>query len=80
MQTAPNTQVIVENQEELVFRKPVQDFYQRITALPPIASPLYSIAPHFLSFAAEDDLQRINAARQKVAYMKASLQKQLEQA
>lgn len=72
-------QVVNEQYEELVFSEPVQSFYDRVTNyMAPIAQPVPAIAPHFRTFNETEDLHRINAARQRIAQLQASVQRQFD--
>ena len=71
-------QVVHEQLEELVFSEPVQAFHQRVSNQVPVPAPPYSIAQQFLIFAPAAEVQRYNAVRQKVAQMRAHMQRQLD--
>ena len=58
--------------------EPVQAFHQRVTNQVPMPAPPYSVAPHFSTFAPEVEVQRYNAVRQKVAQMRANMQRQID--
>ena len=70
------SQVVSEFHEELVFSEPVQAFHQRVTNQVLVPAPPYTIASHFTHLNAEPEVQRYNTLRQKVAHMKANLQRQ----
>lgn len=73
-------QVMSETYEEMVFSEPAEAFYQRVAAHNPVAAPQMSQSQFFTSFNAQDDLRKIASARQRVAGMTASVQRQLEAA
>jgi len=74
------TQVVSETYEELVFREPAETFYQRVANHMPVPSPPMSQAQWFTTFHPQEDLRKFSAARQRVAGMTASVQRQLEAA
>lgn len=78
--TAHVLQVMSETYEEMVFSEPAEAFHQRVASHAPVAAPHMSQAQFFTSFNAQDDLRRIASARQRVAGMTASVQRQLEAA
>lgn len=71
-------QIVHEQLEELVFSEPVQAFHQRFSNQVPMPAPPYTVAQHFLVFSPETEVQRYNAVRQKVAQMRAHMQRQLD--
>jgi YEATS domain-containing protein 4 len=72
-------QVVNEQYEELVFSEPVRSFYERVTNyMAPPAQPVPAIAQHFRTFGEAEDLHKINAARQRVAQLCASVQRQFD--
>lgn len=73
-------QVVSETYEELVFSEPAESFYQRVANHMPMPAPPMSQAQWFTTFSQQEDLRRFNAARQRVAGMTASVQRQLEAA
>ena len=73
-------QVVSETYEELVFHEPAEGFYQRVANHMPMPAPPMSQAQWFTAFNQQDDLRKLNAARQRVAGMTASVQRQLEAA
>lgn len=73
-------QVVSETYEELVFREPAETFYQRVANHMPVPSPPMSQAQWFTTFHPQEDLRKFSAARQRVAGMTASVQRQLEAA
>lgn len=72
--------VVSETYEELVFHEPAEGFYQRVANHMPIPAPAMSQAQWFTAFNQQDDLRKLTAARQRVAGMTASVQRQLEAA
>ena len=73
-------QVMSETYEEMVFSEPAEAFYERVTNHNPTAAPQMSQSQWFTAFNAQDDLRKISSARQRVAGMTASVQRQLESA
>ena len=73
-------QVVSETYEELVFTEPAESFYQRVANHMPMPAPPMSQAQWFTTFNQQEDLRKFNAARQRVAGMTASVQRQLEAA
>lgn len=71
-------QVVHEQLEELVFSEPLQAFHQRVSNKVAVPAPPYSIAQQFTTFAPAAEVQRYNAVRQKVAQMRAHMQRQLD--
>ena len=69
-----------ETYEEMVFSEPTEAFYQRVANHTPSAAPPMSQAQWFTAFNAQDDLRKMANARQRVAGMTASVQRQLETA
>jgi len=68
-----------EQYEELIFSEPVQGFFNRVTNYQP--GPVHTpsgITAHFRHFTPNEDMQRITAARQRVAVMSASVHRQAE--
>ncbi|KAL3139896.1 hypothetical protein ABBQ38_004190 [Trebouxia sp. C0009 RCD-2024] len=74
------SQVVSETYEELVFHEPAEGFYQRVANHMPMLAPPMSQAQWFTAFDQQDDLRKLTAARQRVAGMTASVQRQLEAA
>ena len=70
-------QVVSETYEELVFNEPTESFYQRVANHMPMLAPPMSQAQWFTTFNQQEDLRKVNAARQRVAGMTASVQRQL---
>ena len=73
-------QVVSETYDELVFSEPIESFYQRVANHMPMPAPPMSPAQWFTTFNASEDLHKFTAARQRVAGMTASVQRQLEAA
>ena len=73
-------QVMSEQYEEMVFSEPTEAFYQRVASHNPAAAPQMSQSQWFTSFNPQEDLRKIANARQRVAGMTASVQRQLETA
>ena len=73
-------QVMSETYEEMVFSEPTEAFYQKVVSHNPVAAPQMSQSQWFTSFNPQDDLRKIASARQRVAGMTASVQRQLEAA
>ena len=73
-------QVMSETYEEMVFSEPTEAFYQRVVSHNPVAAPQMSQSQWLASFNPQDDLRKIASARQRVAGMTASVQRQLEAA
>lgn len=73
-------QVVSETYEELVFNEPTESFYQRVANHMPMPAPPMSQAQWFTTFNQQEDLRKVIAARQRVAGMTASVQRQLEAA
>lgn len=72
-------QVMNEQYEELIFSEPVEAFYQRVSNYtPPAAFPAPVIAQHFKVYEPAEDLQKINAARQRVAHMMVGVKRQID--
>ncbi|CAL5225477.1 g8299 [Coccomyxa viridis] len=71
--------VLNEQYEELIFSEPVQSFFNRVTNYRPgqVHNPS-GITAHFRHYAPDEDMQRLTAARQRVAVMSASVHRQAE--
>lgn len=73
-------QVVNEQYEELVFSEPASAFLERVAGFqagPALPTP--AIAPHFISFEPAADVRRLLRARNQVAAMAASVQRQYDQ-
>lgn len=79
-QASTKKPVVSETYEELVFHEPAEGFYQRVANHMPMLAPPMSQAQWFTAFDQQDDLRKLTAARQRVAGMTASVQRQLEAA
>lgn len=79
-QASTKKPVVSETYDELVFSEPVESFYQRVANHMPMPAPPMSPAQWFTTFNASEDLHKFTAARQRVAGMTASVQRQLEAA
>ena len=77
--TLTSLQVLNEQYEELIFSEPVQSFFNRVTNYQPgqVHNPS-GITAHFRHYAPDEDMQRLTAARQRVAMMSASVHRQAE--
>lgn len=71
--------MVNEQYEELIFSEPVESFFNRVTNFQPgqVHTPS-GIQAHFRHYAPTEDMQRITAARQRVALMSASVYRQAE--
>ncbi|KAK9841046.1 hypothetical protein WJX81_007486 [Elliptochloris bilobata] len=72
--------VVNEQYEELVFSEPATAFLDRVNGFqagPALPTP--AIAPHFVSFEPAGDVRQLLRARNQVAAMAASLQRQYDQ-
>ncbi|CAD7705147.1 unnamed protein product [Ostreobium quekettii] len=67
--------VIREQYEEIVFSEPPVDFYKRVTSMKVGSAPESEITPHLPQYDEQHDLEKIRAARMRVA---SSLKKKLE--
>ena len=72
--------MVNEQYEELVFSEPASAFLERVAGFqagPALPTP--AIAPHFISFEPAGDVRRLLRARNQVAAMAASVQRQYDQ-
>ena len=63
-----------------MFNEPAESFYQRVANHLPMPAPSMSQSQWFTTFNQQEDLRKFSAARQRVAGMTASVQRQLEAA
>ena len=72
--------MVNEQYEELVFSEPASAFLDRVQGFqagPALPTP--AIAPHFIGFEPAGDVRRLLRARNQVAAMAASVQRQYDQ-
>lgn len=71
--------VVSEQYEEVIFWEPVADFHARVLAHKPTpAPPSPALEPYYIKFDEEVEVRKLTTARQRVAQIRASLQKQLD--
>ena len=71
-------QVVTETYDELVFNEPTEAFHSSFTAHDPGPAKDSQAAPFFLAFEPQQDLDKINALRRRIAQQKAGLLQQFE--
>ena len=71
-------QVVTETYDELVFNEPTEAFHSSFTAHDPAPAKDSQAAPFFLAFEPQQDLDKINALRRRIAQQKAGLLQQFE--
>ncbi len=69
---------MTEAYDELVFNEPTEVFHARFTAHDPPPAKESQAAPFFLEFSPQQDLDKINALRRRIAQQKAGLLQQFE--
>ncbi|KAK9841150.1 hypothetical protein WJX74_000821 [Apatococcus lobatus] len=70
--------VVTESYDELVFNEPAEAFHSRWRGHDPAPAKDSQAAPFFLEFAPQQDLDKINALRRRIAQQKAGLLQQFE--
>ena len=76
----PRLQVVSESYEEIVFVEPTELFYNRFQEHVPTQGPPVSVAQFLSPPDATADMQKITAARQRVAASRTKFMQQLEAA